>query len=457
MDLETDARTDHDNAMPDQQVHTRSQVYWNTLLKIPTQAAVFVVSVLVTRILTPADYGILGVAMVLIGYANLFTDFGFSAAIVQKQIRDDDTLRSIFTFNLAVSAALALAFSLSAGLIADFFKSAECRNVIVVMSSIFVITSFSAVPRAMLNRDLDFKTLSLIDTASAVVTSLLTLGLALAHYGYWALALGQLIPSILFTVYVCIRVGWTPGVAYRHSSMRQVLDFGFWNVLKTQLEFALGHVDKVFLGRYAGMVNLGYYDKALSIASVPSGSFIASLNAVLFSSFSQRRDDREDVRELLRKGLMTISVLSFPVYVGLLVVAGPFVVGLLGAKWSPMIAPFQIIAFAFTVKSILGFLVAVNVAVGQYRAYTIRYALAGLLLRRLVRRAGFLRHHRHRGGVPPVRGALRGAWPSAGGRHSRPVLVGGVLGACWPATKATLCMLAVDGAPVVSSSGADAA
>ncbi len=240
------------DAMPDQNVHTRSQVYWNTLLKIPTQAAVFVVSVLVTRILMPADYGILGVAMMLIGYANLFTDFGFSAAIVQKQIRDDDTLRSIFTFNLAVSAALALAFSLSAGLIADFFKSAECRNVIVVMSSIFVITSFSAVPRAMLNRDLDFKTLSLIDTASAVVTSLLTLVLALAHYGYWALALGQLIPSILFTVYVCVRVRWTPVVAYRHSSMRQVLDFGFWNVLKTQLEFALGHVDKVFLGRYRG-------------------------------------------------------------------------------------------------------------------------------------------------------------------------------------------------------------
>jgi PST family polysaccharide transporter len=272
------------------------------------------------------------------------------------------------------------------------------------------------------------------------VTSLLTLGLALAHYGYWALALGQLIPSVLFTAYVCSRVRWRPTVGYRHSAMRKVLDFGFWNVLKTQLEFVLGHVDKVFLGRFAGMTDLGYYDKAQSIAVVPSGSFIASLNAVLFSSFSQRKDDSEDVRELLRKGLMTVSVLSFPVYAGLVVVAGPFVVGLLGAKWSPMIVPFQIVALAFTVRSTLGFLVAVNVALGQYKAYTIRYAVAGCVF---IAACALLIPYGPTGiaaafllfaavsvglGLQQAVGTLALPWSE-------------VLRACWPATKATLCML----------------
>lgn len=426
--------------MPDQNVHTRSQMYWSTLLKIPTQAVAFILSIVVTRILMPGDYGIMGVAMMLIGFANLFTDFGFSSAIVQKQVRNKDTLQSIFTFNFAVSVVLAVVFSFSARLIAAFFKSPECENVVIVMSSYFVITSFSAVPRAILRRDLNFKALSLIDTASAVATSLITLALALAHYRYWALALGQLVPSIVSTIYVCALVRWTPVIAYRHSSMKHIIDFGFWNVLKTQLEFALGQIDKLLLGRYTGLVALGYYDKAISIATVPSGSFIASFNAVLFSSFSQRKDDRGDVQELFKKGLMTISVLSFPVYIGLFVVARYFVVGLFGTKWSPMTVPFQIIALSFFVKSLGGLLVSIDVALGRYKAYTVRYFLAGcffviscLLLVGYgttgIAMAFFL--FSLLSFVLGLQLAIRTigmSWMDA-------------LGACWPATKATLCML----------------
>jgi teichuronic acid exporter len=430
--------------MPDQNVHTRSQVYWNTLLKIPTQAVAFVVSILVTRILMPSDYGVMGVVMMLIGFANLFTDFGFSSAIVQKQLKNKDTLRSIFTFNFAVSTALAVTFSLTARFIAAFFKSAECENVIIVMSSFFVITSFSAVPRAILSRDLDFKTLSLMDMASVVLTSLITLLLALCHYRYWALALGQLIPAIVFTVYVCLRVKWVPLLGYKHSSMRHIIDFGFWNILKTQLEFGLAQVDKLFLGRFTGLVALGYYDKGMSIATVPSGSFIASLNAVLFSSFSQRKHDRDDVQELLKKGLMTISVLSFPVYIGLLVVAKYFVVGLLGTKWSPMIVPFEIIAFSFFLRSIGGPLVAFNVALGQYKAYTLRYALAGCVF---VVSCVLLVPYGTTGiaaafclfAVISVALGIQLAMSTIGLSWS------GALGACWPATKAAACMFVVTG------------
>jgi O-antigen/teichoic acid export membrane protein len=430
--------------MTDQSVSTRSQMYWSTLLKIPTQAAALVLSLIVARILMPGDYGVMGVAMMLIGFANLFTDFGFSSAIVQKQIKDEDTLRSIFTFNLAVSTALAVLFSLSARFIAEFFKSADCENVVIVMSSFFVITSFSAVPRAILRRDLDFKTLSLVDTGGAILMGVVTLLLALAHYRYWALALGQLLPTVVTTLYVCVHVRWMPVIAYKHSSMKHIVDFGFWNVLKTQLEFALGQIDKMFLGRYAGLVALGYYDKAMSIAAVPTESFIASLNAVLFSSFSQRRDDRRELRDLLKRGLMMISVLSFPVYTGLFVVAKYFVVGLLGTKWSPMILPFQIIAVSFSVKSLGGLLVAVNVAMGRYRANTLRYFLAGSVF---VALCALLVGHGTSGiavaflvfsvlyvglGLHLAIGALGLSWSE-------------ILGVCWPAAKATAGMLVVTG------------
>ena len=430
--------------MTDQSVSTRSQMYWSTLLKIPTQAAAFVLSLIVARILMPGDYGVMGVAMMLIGFANLFTDFGFSSAIVQKQIKDEDTLRSIFTFNFAVSTALAVLFSLSARFIAEFFKSADCKNVVIVMSSFFVITSFSAVPRAILRRDLDFKTLSLVDTGGAILMGVVTLLLALAHFRYWALALGQLLPTVVTTLYVCIHVRWLPVVAYKHSSMKHIVDFGFWNVLKTQLEFALGQIDKMFLGRFAGLVALGYYDKAMSIAAVPSESYIASLSGVLFSSFSQRRDDREELRNLFKRGLMMISVLSFPVYIGLFIVARYFVVGLLGTKWSPMIVPFEIIAVSYSLRSIGRFLVSVNVGIGEYKAYTVRYFVAGCVF---VVLCALLVGYGTSGiaiaflvfsvlyvalGLQLAIRALDLGWAD-------------VLGVCWPAAKATACMLAVTG------------
>ncbi len=406
---------------------------------MPTQAAAFVISLIVARILMPGDYGIMGVAMMLIGFANLFTDFGFSTAIVQKGIRDRDTLQSIFTFNLAVSTALAVLFSLSARFIAVFFKSVECENVVIVMSSVFVITSFSAVPRAILRRDLDFRTLSLIDTASAISMSVLTLLLALAHYRYWALALGQLVPTLVFTSYLCVRVRWVPVVLYRHSAMKRILDFGFWNVFKTQLEFALGHVDKIVLGRIAGLTALGFYDKALSIATIPNDAFIASLSTVLFSSFSQRQHDKQELQGLFKKGLMTVSVLAFPVYIGLLVVGPFFVLSLLGEKWAPMIVPFQIIALSFAIRSIGSLVVATNVAVGRYRAYTLRVLHSGCVFVALCA----VLVSRGTSGVA-VAFLLFSVLHVALGLHLALSATGlpwtEAARACWPATKATLCM-----------------
>lgn len=363
--------------MGDPNVHTRSQLYWNALLKIPAQVVAFAISIVVARILTPADYGIMGIAMMLIGFSNLLTDFGFSSAIVQRQVKDSDSLYSVFTLNLAISTALAAGFVLASNSIANFFRSPECRSVVVVMSSFFVITSFSAVPRAILSRDLRFKTLSLVDAMSAITMSVATLMLALAGLRYWALAFGQLLPAAFFACYLCIAVRWLPVIRFRRSSLSPLLHFSAWSFAKTQITFGLNQLDRVLLGRFSGVVSLGFYDKARSVAAVPSDSFLAGVNAVLFSSFSQRKHDDDDVRGLLKKGLMATSLLSFPLYVGLCLVAKPFVMGLMGEKWAPMVVPFQVITASYAIRSIGGLLASVNVGIGRYQAHTVRYSIAG--------------------------------------------------------------------------------
>jgi O-antigen/teichoic acid export membrane protein len=362
--------------MNKQNVSTRSQLYWNTLLKIPGQIVSFVISIIVARILVPNDFGIMGIAMMLIGYTNLFTDFGFTQAIIQKQIEDKKTLNSIFTVNLAASLILGVLFFISSGYIADFFKSPECRNVIKVLSIVFVVTSFSAVPSAILRRDMNFRTLSLINLSSSFLMSLVTLLLALNSLGYWALVFGQLIPNVFLTVVICYKVRWVPAINYNHSSMKDIFHFGAWNFTKTQLGFLAQHTDKFIIGRWLGTASLGFYDKAMSLASMPINSLTMNINSVMFSSFSTNKEDKYLLQTHFKKGLSLISFINFPIYMGLIVIAPYFVYSFLGDKWSRMILPFQIILIGFVTKTFGGLTASLNVGIGNYKRHTIRSSIA---------------------------------------------------------------------------------
>lgn len=355
---------------------TRSQLYWSALLKIPGQIVSFAISILVARLLVPSDFGIMGIVMMLIGYANLFTNFGFAEAIIQKRITDSRTLNSIFVFNLTFSCILAILFFVFSGYIADFFKSIDCKNVIRVMSLVFIISSFSVVPSAVLRRDMNFRTLSLIDLCGSLLVSFVTLGMALIELGYWALAFGQLIPNILITLYLCFAVRWIPVLRYSHTSMNAVLNFGMWNFIKTQLGFIAQHTDRFITGKWLGTANLGLYDKALVISETPYNALAMNISGVMFSSFSKNQDDKHKLQQSFKKSLTLISFINFPIYTGMIVVAPYFVYSLLGVKWAPMVISMQILLFSCFFKSFTGITASLNVGIGQYKEYTIRFLVA---------------------------------------------------------------------------------
>ena len=360
-------------------VSVKTNLYWNTLVRIPVQILNFAISIIVARILMPRDYGILGISMMLIGYANIFTNFGFNQAIVQKQIFDKKILNSIFTFDLSISILIATGFFFSAGFIAEFFKTPECEKAIRVLSSVFLLTSFSALPHAILRRDMNFKAVALLEVSQSVLMSVITLVLALRGWGYWALVYGQIVPLCIITLAYCIKARWIPGVYYNNSLMKAVYDFGIWNLLNAQLSFVSQHIDKFIIGRWLGPVSLGFYDKSMSIATVPSNSILMNINAVMFSSFSKNQGSKGELKECFRKSLTLSSVIVFPIYTGLIVVAPYFVYSLLGEKWSPMILPFQVILFGFLFKSLLGLISNFNVAIGKYRNQSLR-SLASVIV-----------------------------------------------------------------------------
>lgn len=353
------------------EVNTRSQIYWNTLLRIPVQIIVFIFSIMVTRILDPKDFGVMAIVMMLIGYSNLLTSFGFNEAIIQRGIKDKKTLDSIFAFDVGVSVVLALLFYFGAGLIADFFDAPEVKDVVQVMCAVFVISSFYAFPYTLLRRDMKFKSVSLFDAGKSLMASVLTLILALNHFGYWALVYGQIIPLLLFAILICAQMKWFPSVFFSIGKMKGVFHFGAWNFFKSQLHFFAAHIDRFIVGKWLDVVSLGYYDKAVTLSRTPYDSFTMNINSVMFSSFSQRNGDLEALRSQFAKSMALVAYINFPVYLGLIVVAPYFVSVLLGEKWEPMTSVFQIILAGYLASSFAGMLSSLIVGVGKYKQLTL--------------------------------------------------------------------------------------
>ncbi|HET6465446.1 MAG TPA: lipopolysaccharide biosynthesis protein, partial [Nitrospiria bacterium] len=346
---------------------TRSQLYWNTFISIPSQIISFVISILVARILDPKDFGIMGIVMMLIGFSNLLANFGFNQAVIQKGIHDKKLLSSIFTFNLAMSFGLTLVFFLLSGYMADFFKVPECKDVIKVMSPVFIIGSFAGIPNAILRRDMNFKAVSLIDFFQSFLMSIITLILAMKGFGYWALVYGQLIPSVVITITLYIVTQWVPIAYYNQSLMRSVFHFGMWNFINTQLGFVAQQTDKFIIGRWLGPAALGLYDKAKSVGEMPYNSLIININGVMFSSFSRLNNNKLELREQFKKSLTLLSFINFPIYLGLIIIAPYFVYVLLGDKWAPMIMSFEIILVSMLFKSFGGLVASLNIGIGKYK------------------------------------------------------------------------------------------
>ena len=366
--------------MDNEDVSIRSQLYWSTLSRIPFQIISFGISIFVARILDPKDFGIMGIVMMLIGYANLLTNFGFNAAVIQRKIHDKKVINSIFIFDLFVSVLLAGVFVFLSGYISAFFKTPECEQVIKVMSLLFVITSFTGIPSAILRRDMNFKVVSLFGSINALLTGVTTVILALNHFGYWALVYGQLVPLALTTMLLCVNTRWFPMLHYSHADIKGVLNFGTWNFIKAQLEFVAQNADKFIIGRWLGPTSLGFYDRAMSLAGLPVNSITMNINSVMFSSFSKSSEDNDQLQQHFKKSLALLSFINFPIYLGLIVIAPYLVYTILGSKWTPMILVFQILLVGLIIKSFGGLVASLNIGIGRYREHTRRFSIAVAVL-----------------------------------------------------------------------------
>lgn len=358
----------------------RSGLYWSTALKFATEIFRFIVALGVARLVGPHDFGIAAIGYLALSYSEQLSSFGFGNILVQRESLTDKHIESVYAVETALSISLATAVWLAAPSIASFFDAPESEYPIRILIVHLILRPYYDIPKALLRRHIEFKFVSQITAIEILLSSCITLLLAYLNFGYWALVLGLLSARILVLPVIIIRAKWRPHLRYDHAAMRQMADFGLWNFLRAQLHFINTQFPNLVIGRMGGPVALGLFERALTLSRAPLMAFANPINNVMYSAFSRGQSDQGQLQEHFRKSTMAVSLIMFPLLLGLAAVGEHFVSILLGDDWAPMSRSLEILCFAAAFLSFSGLVASLNVGTGNFRAHTQRLSIASAVL-----------------------------------------------------------------------------
>ncbi len=318
-------------------------VAWTATARWASQALTWISWLIVARLLTPEDYGLVGMAAIYLGLITLLSEFGMGTAVLA--VRDLSVEQLSQLNGLAVLSGLAgLLGSCAVAIpLGRFFHAPQLPLVVVAMSTTFVITSFKTVPFALLQRDLRFKSLALIDLGQALVLAIGMVGLALIGFRYWTLVCGGVLGALITTGAV-LRLRHLPFAWPRLRSLEHAMTISIDVVISRICWYASANADFLVAGRVLGKAALGFYNVGWTLASVPVDKIATLVGQVTPAFFSAVQNDRPALRRYVLRITEGIALITFPLAVGLALVAGDFVLAALGPKWEATIAPLRLLA-----------------------------------------------------------------------------------------------------------------
>lgn len=298
-----------------------------------------------SRLLSPDDFGLMGIAAIFVGLAEMFSELGVGPAIIQKQDLNDKHMRVGFTLALSLGLVMVLILSLSAPIIALFFKNPEVTAVVRGVSLSFLVGSFGVVSQALLRRRLKFKEMMLINVA-AYALGYAAVGITLAYMGYgvWALVWGTLSQTLIKSVgsLMVERISLKP--SFSRPELRELVHFGGGVTLARLFNYGASNGDYFVVGRFLGAAPLGIYTRAFRLMNMPRNYIGRVLDSVLFPVMSKLQDELSKFTKTYLTSIAMIGLICTPVGVLMVILAPEIVDVVLGSQWTGVVLPFQILA-----------------------------------------------------------------------------------------------------------------
>lgn len=332
-----------------------SGLRWTGGMRFVSQLLTWAMTLVVIRVLSPADYGLLAMVSVIIAFVSRLSEIGLGPAIVQKADVAPDTLKKILGLVLTINLAISVLLSLAAPALAAFFHDERLVLLIRVMSLQFLGWAFMVIPDAVLQKQMEFRKRSLMDLGGSVVSGGTTLACALAGWGVWSLAAGTFVSLAWRVIGLNVIMGSWLSPSFSFSGLGQYALFGGYVSLSGLLWFVYTQADVFIGGRWLGKEALGYYTVAMHLGSLFNQRISGILNQVAFPAFSQIQNDLQQVGEKVLLGIRVLSFFAFPCLWGMSAVAPEIVLIILGEKWAPAILPLSILTLIMPLRLIGNF------------------------------------------------------------------------------------------------------
>jgi O-antigen/teichoic acid export membrane protein len=327
-------------------------ISWNLIERFGLHSIKLFLSVWLARLLTPADYGLVGMISVLLTVATVFVGCGLGKAYVQKKKVSNLDSNTIFYSNLFISLVCYTALWAAAPPIAAFYDIPQLVNLIRVMSGVVIINAFSMIQMAQLTRAIDFKRKTKITLTAAFASSVAGITAAYLGSGIWSLVLQLMLNRILTTMGLWMTSSWRPSLNFSMKSFRSLFSFGAWLLAGGIVRNLFENIHILAIGKLFPVAQLGFYNKANQFKNFASGQLASAVGVVAFPVFSRIQDESSRLKEGGSKILTHTMVFIAPLLVTLMVVAEPFVLVLLTDKWAPMIPYMQLLCIAGFLQSI---------------------------------------------------------------------------------------------------------
>jgi len=312
-------------------------VLWKFAERMGVQSVTFVVSIILARLLSPNDYGIIALVTVFIVIADVFITDGFGSALIQKKDADNLDFSSVFFGGIAISIFFYVIIFLFAPLVADFYNTDLLCPVLRVIGIRIPLAAINSVQIAFVSKNMMFKKFFLASTVGAIGSSIVGILMAYQGYGVWALVGQVLFNSFVNTIVLWFTVSWRPTLKFSFKRLKGLIDFG-WKILLTNLVFTLyNQLRTLIIGKLYSSHELGFYSKGINFSNLIANNINQSISAVIFPVLSTLQEDASQVKSVIRRSMKTVTYIIPPALLGLAAVSEPMVRLLLTDKWLPCV------------------------------------------------------------------------------------------------------------------------
>lgn len=324
-----------------QQSEIGKALNWSAIDTVVQFVASFIVMIVLARMLAPEDFGLMAMLALFITVAGIFVDSGFSQALIQRQTITSVDESTLFFFTIAIGTIISILLCMTAPWIAEFYEQPLLEMLTYWMALNLWINTFSTIHSTLLTKKLDFKTTTKVGTVASIISGVLAVVMALQGWGVWSLV-GQVLSATIVRVILFWWLhSWRPTMEFSFNALRSLFSFGGFLLWTGLLNAIYLNLYGLLIGKFHSAQDAGFYVQASRIQKLPANLLGNTVGRVVFPVFSTLADDKDRFVRAMRRALVALMFINFPIMLGMMYAAEPLILLLLGGKWLPMVPVFQ--------------------------------------------------------------------------------------------------------------------